>query len=278
MSSFDRSYDSLEVNYRALDLTRRALRLRSMGNSANAINMLTEALQLKRQALPGTEYDILDELGYTHLLSGSIDKAVTQFQLAIELIEKNYYPDHFKVAPVLDHWAMALISVGQLDKAEVLVKKSLSVKQKSLLPNDVDVVETSRTLADIQRRLGKFGEAETQLRQAYRFVADATIGPTEEFDYEFALLNHEQGKLEAAEEYYQAAIRTFAHRGGKNHRLASVLRSYAKLLDETHRRESAANLSAEADAILSESPSLSRQDIPGAVFFDRDLYAATIMH
>ena len=279
MSADRRLYQGLESNYEAEDLERRAISLRETGRYSAAAGMLTRAMRIKREALPGTEYELLDELGYTYLMSGDIQKALPLFQNAIELIEKSFYPDHFRVAPVLDHWALGLISVGELDKAELLVKKSLAIKQKSLLPNDSDVLETVRTLADLERRLGKYDEAETHLNQAYKLIAEATIAPIEEFLYEFALLKQAQGQLEAAERFYQQAIPIFAHRGGKVHRLGLILNSYADLLQQTGRSQNADKLRVEAEALLLEPPTLmSRQDIPGPVFFDRDLYAATIMH
>ncbi|HEY9789282.1 MAG TPA: tetratricopeptide repeat protein [Candidatus Obscuribacterales bacterium] len=268
--------------YVASDLERRARQQLDYGSPSLALQLAEQALHLRREELPGTEYWTLDLVGLANLALAEYERARNAFSEAVELIQKDYYEDHPNIAPILDHWAFCCVEEGELIKAEELSKRSLAIKHKSLLLQDVQTVETMRSLAEIQRRLEKYKEAEALLQQALKVVEPSTIGPVEEFYYELALLNQDQAKYDEAEEYYKKALPIFVDRAGKSARYATCLQSYATLLRDTKRGAKAKKLDAEALGILAEISEnrLAQldQNKPGSVLFYEPLFACTILH
>jgi tetratricopeptide (TPR) repeat protein len=278
----DRRDEHLDKVYVATHLERRALRHRAAGSLKLATDLLEQALAIRQENAPGTEFNCLDELGKTYMLQHDFDRAIDTFQRAIELIQRDYYDEHPLIAPILDDWAFCCIQQGQLTKAESLCQHSLAIKQKSLLPQDVKTLETMRTLAEIHRRLERYPEAEKLLMQALKIVEPATIAPVEEFYYELALLYQDQAKYDEAERYFRLALPIFANRGGKRARFATGLKSFASLLRATDRGREAERLDYQASEILeelrSQPPIPHSQNVPGSVFFDGGLYPCTIVH
>jgi tetratricopeptide (TPR) repeat protein len=278
----NRSRRSLNDVYLAQDLERRARNLSLNGTKSQAVELYLQALDVRKKAVAGTEYDVLDKLGKTYAEMGAYQQAIDVFARAVQVLEREYYHDYPRIAPILDDWALAALKLGDLVQAEELTKRSLAIKQKSLLPQDVHTVETMRTLAEIDRRLEKYNEAEALLKQAMKVVDSATIGPVEEFLYELALVYQDQGRLDQAEQYFQQALNIFARRGGKSARYATCLKSYASLLRETDRGVVAKRKDMQAEEILAELAIEPRQRLgqnkPGMVLLDDAMYACTILH
>jgi tetratricopeptide (TPR) repeat protein len=265
----------------ASDLQRRAQLQRAGGRVNNAIDLLEEALRIRRTDIPGTEYDVLDELGKTYTLSDHLDKADKSFASAVALIERDFYADHPLLAPILEHWSSERLSSGDLEHAAELAQRALGIRLKSLLPQDVHTLESMRSLAEILRRLQRYPEAETLLRQAIKLLNDSTIGPVEEFNYELALLYEDQGRYQQAEELFGKALDLFVHRSGKSDRFATCLKSYATLLRATGRGARADQLDMKAQAIIYETTKQplrqTEQNMPGRLLFTEDIYACSIL-
>jgi tetratricopeptide (TPR) repeat protein len=274
--------EHLDKVYVASHLEQRARRHRAAGSLKIAADLLEQARALREENAPGTEFTVLDELGKTYMLQHDFERAISSFQRASELIQRDYYDEHPLLIPVLDDWAYCCIQQGELTKAEALCQKSLAIKQKSLLPQDVKTLETMRSLAEIHRRLERYPQAEALLRQALKIVEPATIAPVEEFYYELALLYQDQGKYEESERYFRLALPIFANRGGKRARFATGLKSFASLLRATNRGREAERLDYQAMQILEElasrPPIPHSQNVPGSLFFDGGLYPCTIVH
>jgi tetratricopeptide (TPR) repeat protein len=268
--------------YVASDLERRARHQLDYGSPSLAVQLAEQARHLRHQQLPGTEYGTMDLVGQAYLAMGEYDKARCCFQSAVELIQKDYYAEHPNIAPILDHWALCCVEEGQLVHAEELSTRSLAIKQKSLLLQDVHTLETMRSLAEIKRRLEKYKEAEALLQQALKVVEPSTLGPVEEFYFELALLHQNQAHYTEAEEYYKKALPIFVHRAGKSARYATCLQSYASLLRETKRGAEAKKLDAEALAIVDETGrnrlAQLDQNKPGIILFYEPLFPCTILH
>jgi tetratricopeptide (TPR) repeat protein len=271
---------SLNQQYLADDLAHRARLMRAHGDQNAAIELYQQALHIREKALPGTEYDVYDELGQTLFETGDYDDAIECFRSAAEIVGRQFYKEHPLVTHILDHWAEALINSDHLEEAESLIKRSLDIKQKSILLTDADTLETMRMLSEVERKLGNFEEAEKILKKAIAIVEPTTIGPTEEFIYELALVYLAQGRLEDAATELKKALSIFACRAGKNRRYAVCLNTYANVLGLQGHTDEAELLIKDATAILANtegSPELpeNQAHLP---HYESGLYPVTILH
>jgi tetratricopeptide (TPR) repeat protein len=271
---------SLNQQYLADDLAHRARIMRAHGDQEAAIELYQQALHIRERALPGTEYDVYDELGQTLFETGDFEDAIECFRSAAEIVGRQFYKEHPLVTHILDHWAEALINSDHLEEAELLIKQSLDIKQKSILLTDSDTLETMRMLAEVERKLGNFDEAEKILKKAIAIVEPTTIGPTEEFIYELALVHLAQGRLEEAADELKKALNIFASRAGKNRRYAVCLYTYASVLGQQGHTDEAELLSKDATAILADTAGSPErpENQANLPLFESGLYPVTILH
>jgi tetratricopeptide (TPR) repeat protein len=274
--------DNLNYVYLVDNMEKRARQqLKLGGNAQAAARLCEEALALRREHLPGSEYISLKELGNVYFVLGRDEDAAICYRQAADMVARQFYPEHPALIPIIDDWARWALERGNLVEAERLCQHSLQLKQKAILPNDIHTVETMRTLGEVLRRLEKYKEAESILKQGLKHVEDSTIGPVEEFYLELALVYQDQGLYETAEGYFRAALPIFARRAGKNARFAMALKYYATLLRQTHRGLEARRLDEEADAILNSIPPREKRiqnNSPQQTWMAEGLYACTILH
>ena len=235
--------------YEASRLERLAASERSHGRARQALDLCRQALDIRRRHVPGTEFHTLAQLGSIQMQLDELDDAERSLQEALAIIKRKYYPEHPLMTPILDDMVRCKLKQGNLADAERFCKEVLAIKHASLLPTDVQTIETERTLADIERRLEKYKEAESILLKALKYVDPSTTGPSEEFYYELALLYQDQGRYDKAEDAYRQALHTFAARSGKNERFAACLKSYASLLRATDRGAQAMRLGRELEEL-----------------------------
>ncbi|HXV91641.1 MAG TPA: serine/threonine-protein kinase [Gemmatimonadales bacterium] len=79
-------------------------------------------------------------------------------------------------ASMLDALGMVLVSIGHNERARELVERGLRLRQQIFGPAHLDVAESLRHLARVQRAQGEYADADTALRQAMA-IEEAALGP-----------------------------------------------------------------------------------------------------
>ena len=276
-----RKRKGLTPAYAADELVRQARALSARGESISAFNAYKQALAIREEHISGTEYPVLDELGKTYSKFSFYSEAIDCFSKATQVVTTKYYADHPFNARILDHWSEVFLNQRRFAEAEPLIRRSLEIKQKCLLQNDVDTVETTRTLAEVLRELGKYDEAEALLKKTLLLIENSTIGPIEEFYMDLAQIYLAQTRFADAHSQLQIALPLLAHRAGKNRRYVLGLELLADLLRKEDRLEEARQIALEAQAIeLIEDHHPLSKTVPAAQhpYFATDLYPATILH
>lgn len=265
--------------YEAENLIQQSEKFRKNRQSEEAIRASEAAVTLLKQNNPGSEYYALDELGMAFMDAGKMEGAIPCFREATEVISNRFYPNHPSMISALDHWCKACIMAGDLELAEQICQRSLSIKQASHHPQDIHVLETMRVLADIQRQQGKYQEAEALLKKAVAIVQQSTMGPVEEFLYELGLVYLDQDRKEDAESVLFEALTIFAGRLGKHRRFAMCVEAYAEAVKRFGLREDSWRLLAKANLMmLNSTRNTSIENMPGALYFEDGLYPTTILH
>lgn len=211
----------------------------------------TEAESLYKQAIEKrivaigeddhTVSQLLDELGALYLLVGRVEPALEQFKRAIALLEKNFYPAHFYLGPVVEHLGDCAAREKKWEEAETQYKRALEIFDKTLSADHRSVLIAQHKYSTALRNLGKFTEAETVINKGLKAI-DSPLGPAEEFRFELALLYQAQDKNAEAEAQYKLAIEGFRQRRNMP-RLGTCLQSFAALLKKLGREKDAKAMS-----------------------------------
>ncbi len=195
-----------------------------------------------------TVSQLLDELGALYLEVGRIDPALEQFKRAAALLEKNFYPGHYYLGPVVEHLGDCAAKENKLEEAETQYKRALEIFDKTLSADHRSVLITMHKYATVLRKLAKYTEAETVLNKGLKTI-DSPLGPAEEFRFELALLYQAQDKNPEAEAQYKIAIEGFRQRRNMP-RLGTCLENFSALLKKMGREKDAKAMQDFADKFI----------------------------
>lgn len=127
-----------------------------------------EAISAYREALEagGESVGALSNLGLALLDLGDLESAQSPLQLALELSETTYGPEHPYVATCLNRLALLYVEQGRYSEAEPLYKRSLKIQEKALGAEDPLVASSLNNLASLYEDQGRYSEAEPLYRRA----------------------------------------------------------------------------------------------------------------
>lgn len=219
--------------------------------------MLTQALELRRQLLPGDHPDLassLHNLGILHRLEGDFVQAESYFLQALDIRQKKLPDPHFATASTLNSLAVVYIQKGDLVRAEPLQQKAVAMYVQLFGPNHPQAALSRTNLARIYTLMGDYTKAETLLRQDLiankQSLGDrhpnfaAVVG-------DLAALYRRQGDQEQAELFQQYAVRLARESlGSESAEYGSSLLALARLSLKGDQHEQALGLAQQALTIL----------------------------
>ncbi|MDD5248757.1 MAG: CHAT domain-containing protein [Rhodocyclaceae bacterium] len=156
---------------------------------------------------------------------GKFADAEVILRKSLVLVERGNGRDSFQAIRVLLNLGNLLTAQSRFQDAEVVLRDALE-RQLAAAPRDKDAIQAYNALANVERQLGRYAEAETLLHGAEAVpavAADSRDGRSEEAwiaryrektDYQLARLFLQQGKNEAAAAHAQRAVAAQAARGG----------------------------------------------------------------
>lgn len=133
---------------------------------------VTQAERALAQVITADQKSALDDqtfeawIRYGGLLvqQGSLAKAEEVF-LELRKLTRQQGKTTWEVA-ALEDMARSYVQAGKLDRAEASYREALSIREKTLGPNHLDVAVSLNSLAELLRTQLRFGEAEPLLRRA----------------------------------------------------------------------------------------------------------------
>lgn len=224
------------------------------------------------------EASLYDELVNTHFCRHENDEAALSYRKALELLSAEYYADHSKLTPVLDHMGELYLSQGNFEAAHAVCQKSLSIKEKSRLQTSAETIESLRCCAIIEAYLGNYDVAHKMIEKGIKLLEPTTMGPVEEFIYLKARVLQMQELYAEADVAYREAIATFCRRIGRCHRLTMCLRDYIEFLSLTGKTEDAEKLKAHANSIDITNTGEVDSTLPNSTYYEKLRYPATNLH
>jgi len=176
-----------------------------------------------------------------------LDQAGTRLQT--ELVKE---PD--VQADLLESVARIDRSLGRLDAAEDLAKRSLQIRERLLPTGDAAAARSLATLGAVNMSKGKLDEAEKQMTQALA-VLEAREPPdslaTARARSDYAQVLFWKGQAAKSEEMERRVYETYRRVLGDDHVLTAVhLRNLCVLLDEVDRLEEAEKTCRDSQAVL----------------------------
>jgi len=175
----------------------------------------------------------------------------TERQLLAELRDAEAKgADDLALADTLYNLAILRRQQGQLDEAEQLYRRALTIREQHQGPNHPDVATVLNNLAALEAALGHYDAARPLLERALSIRQTALGGDhvlTAESLNNLALLNAAQGNAGDAEPLYNDAVAILEKKGDRQRgALERVLDNYAALLYDTGRDAEAKKIEARA--------------------------------
>ncbi len=191
-----------------------------LGRFPESEKILKDALAFAGQKLGPSAPELpalLENLSDVISVQGKHAEAVTHARREVEIVEKNFGPDHLATARALVH----LTHFPDVSDAEALLRRALAIDEKALGP-DHDIVAGDLTeLATVLQREKKNVEAGPPLRRALA-IHEKLHGQGNAFVardlYDLAEWLKAQGSLPEAEAVSQRCVEAFAmvkYRDGK---------------------------------------------------------------
>jgi len=201
----------------------------NLGVLDRALPLRVQALQLQQDTFGPVSREVRDSLGRLALIRselGEPEAAGQLYEQRLGLVLSANPPDATEIADARIRMARHLVGSKRATDAEPHLREVLSAPQSGELPAAV-MAEATRTLADVQRILGRLDESEATARRALALVDEAlgansvaaatsrgTLAQT------LGLL----GRVDEAEALFRAAIDTLGRTLGPHHghRLATI--------------------------------------------------------
>jgi len=164
---------------------------------------------------------------------GKNKEAAENWERFIELVEKNFGPLYFNIAPILNKLGILYYLQGQYSKAEPLYIRSLAIREKELGPDHPDVATNLNTLALLYKEQGKYSKAEPLCIRSLA-IREKELGPDHPHVAtglnNLAGLYTDQGKYSKAEPLYIRSLTIKEKALGPDHSdVATILNNLAGL-------------------------------------------------
>jgi tetratricopeptide (TPR) repeat protein len=226
--------------------------LYDQGEYRDSAQAFQKAVDL-RPADPG----LLNNLALSLFMTGDYERAEHLYRRALEISEKTFGPEYFKIAVILNSLAMLLVTEGHYREAEPLLHRALSIQERVFGRDHVDVAFTLNNLATLFEAEEKYADAEPLFRKVLS-IRERVLGPNSP-DVATALNNVgellvREGKCDEAEPLFHRALQIDEKALGPNHPdLALDLNNLGMLLAQCKRKPS------EAEPILRRALSIRQE-------------------
>jgi eukaryotic-like serine/threonine-protein kinase len=221
-----------------------------LGNTKAELASYNEALQIRRDIgdKRGVGGTLLD-LGNFYDDQGDHDKALTFYKESLQ-IERDI-GDESMQAICLSNIGSARFSKGEYEDALTYFQQALQLREKAKVP--ADIVESVHNIAETSAKMGQYDQAVGQYMRALdlrRTVGDPRGAAIE--SYSLGTLFQHQGRLGAALNSKEEALKTFTELKDRTFWMAEILGGYGDVLIQAGRGD-------EAQKYLSDALSLSRE-------------------
>jgi CHAT domain-containing protein len=180
MGTEDRGYANILYNL--------ALQRLAAGQLDLARRNLFEATNLLGRLSGRDSLEYAAALGSLAMIGDDIAAVEAQLREALEITRTNTGGDSPRIADLVGPLILLLRNQGRPDEAVPLMDDVLRIRTNALGPEHPDVAEAHLELAEVHLGRGRFGEAESHLRQAF-----ASFGPA--LEVVSSRTDHEQGEL-----------------------------------------------------------------------------------
>ena len=168
----------------------------------------TERLDSTLAGAPEIRAELFDVVGRSYYGLGHFQQADSMYRRSVELSRAIYGASHPVVADRLTRWSVALLRVSQYARADSLLLEALSMRERALGREHVEVGETLTELANLKRLQGDYRAGEAYFRRA--LAIDERIRPNPvrlASDWRlFGLLLWEAGRFVAADSALREAL------------------------------------------------------------------------
>jgi non-specific serine/threonine protein kinase/serine/threonine-protein kinase len=123
---------------------------------------------------------ILNSLGILLSRTGETEKARRSHELAMEILEKTFGPNHPDLALPLNDLGNLLLDAGDHEAARTLLERALEIRERALGPDHAGVAEVLQSLAVLHHRDRNY-ESSQQLFERALKISEGTLGPTHPF-------------------------------------------------------------------------------------------------
>ncbi len=198
-----------------------ALKLKQSHKYKDCIEHLIVAIEKRKQALTTSNdqemiYDeqyaqLVTDLGDAYLHTNNTDKALENFNQAITILEKLFYPGHTKIAPVLNYLVDIHLANNDYEKACPQLIRLLEIYEKTMSGEHRLVLENAFKLAKVYFHLNKLDDCKKVMTKAMKQL-DTPLGPIEEFQLLSAQVAIAENNLAEATKLILLAINNFEQR------------------------------------------------------------------
>jgi len=226
-----------------------------------AEELLSQAVKKRKDAVGAEEAGVaewLGQLGDVKCRLGKYQEAHECFDSAISIFEKIFYPQHYRLGPVLSNKATCYIHEGNFEAALDVCNRALDIFSKTLSGEHRLTLEATYKLATIYRQLKKPDEALKLIAKAKKNV-ETPLGPLEEFTFLEAMLQEDLSKPDLADKAFQETIRGLKQRHAVK-RLSDCLARYADFLKKQGRDDEARRAEEQADHYRAYATTQSRSE------------------
>jgi len=196
--------------------------------------------------IPEPTSQLMSKLGLYLQSRGRISEAELLYLWALEIGEKSFGPEHYKVAVRLNNLAQLLEGTKRFEQAEFLMQRALNIEKKWYGPEHIKVAVCLNKLAEIKRATNQPDQAESMLRRSI-VILDRN-GGERLTNYTTVLNNLAQilrvtGRLRESEPLMRRALEIDGRTLGPSHpKVAADLNNLAQLLREMNRLQEAETL------------------------------------
>jgi tetratricopeptide (TPR) repeat protein len=226
------------------------------GAAEPARAMLNEAIALLRaQKQPNARElaSACNALGMVNLTAGRYKEGESNLRQAVEFAGASVGEDHPETQGYAGNLALALISEGEFDRAEVMLRRARFVIETRVGSDSLQLANVLTALTSAEGGLGKFNTAEDDGRKALAILKSHAADGASGYRGEMALVQVDlgalylrQGKTNEAEELLPSAVDEERRLFKPGRRLADGLRILAVLRVRQQAWDHAETLYAEA--------------------------------
>ncbi len=152
----------------------------SLGNRAGNAGDPSDASAHFRVAVaeaptPGSRAAALKNLGFSLLVAGKTDEAVSSLDEALSVAADVYGTHHPAYAAVLDYYAIVLMAREDLDGAMKACQQVLAIRESAFGQDHGAQAETLTTMGNIEARRGNYEASEQLLRRSLAILREHPV-------------------------------------------------------------------------------------------------------